>query len=68
MIRIYFSKYTHEGVDTNYKFIQWIATEETVIAICEDLETGQIKQFKLSQYTMAFVKELRPKRFMSNRT
>jgi hypothetical protein len=55
-IRIYRSKWSEKEKDTNYKFIQWLATEETVIAICEDLETGQILQFKLSQYVMAFVK------------
>ncbi len=55
MIRIYRSMRSPSETDTNYTFIQWIATNETVIAIVSDLETGQIFQFKLSQYTMAFI-------------
>lgn len=57
IIRVYRSRWSHKEEDTNYKFIQWIATEETLIAIVEDLKTGQIFQFKLSQYVMAFVKK-----------
>lgn len=54
-IRVYRSRWSEKEQDTNYKFIQWLATEETVIAIVEDLLTGQIYSFKLSQYIMAFV-------------
>lgn len=58
IIRIYRSRWSCKEADTDYKFIQWIATEETVICICEDLETGQIMQFKLNQYMMSFVKKI----------
>ncbi len=54
IIKIYSSVKLGDEIYTEYKFIQWIATEETVIAICEDLETGQIHQFKLNKNVMAF--------------
>ena len=56
-IRIYKSRLTQFQDDTDYNFIQWIATSETLIAICEDIKTGLIFQFKLNEYQMSFVKE-----------
>ena len=56
IIRIHNSIFSPEGIDTDYKFIQWIANSETIIAICEDLQTGQIMQFKLNERVMSFVK------------
>ncbi len=53
-IRIYKSKWSQEQQDADYTFIQWLATTETVIAIVQD-SNGQIFQFKLNQYPMAFI-------------
>ncbi len=55
IIKIHKSQYSPNEIDETYKFIQWIANIETIIAICEDLETGQIHQFKLNMYPMSFI-------------
>lgn len=55
-IKVWRSKYSPKETDTEYKFIQWITNEETVIAIVEDFKTGQILQFRLDRYVMNFTK------------
>ena len=57
-IKIYKSRWKHGEVDTDYNFIQWLTTTEcekaVVIALVSDIETGQIFQFKLSEFPMKF--------------
>lgn len=55
-IKVWRSKYSPKETDAEYKFIQWISNEETVIAIVEDFKTGQILQFRLDRYVMNFTK------------
>lgn len=55
-IKIHRSKYSPTEKDIVCNFIQWVATNETIIAVVEDIETGQLYQFKLNQYIMSFEK------------
>lgn len=57
IIRVYESKWSKDGKDTDYKFIQWVGSDGVVIAVVEDLKTGQIRQFGLDKYVMAFKKQ-----------
>ena len=56
-IRIYKSKWSKDEKDTDYKFIQWVGNGDTITCVCEDLKTGQIFQFGLDKYVMAFKKD-----------
>ena len=56
IIRIYKSHLREGEVDTNYEFIQFVASSETVFVVVSDLEVGQIFQFKLNSCPMKFLK------------
>jgi len=38
-----------------FYFLEWIYGSETIIAIVEDINCGEIEQYKLDTYSMKFI-------------